>query len=70
MCLGLALCSPGFAAPASFPSKPSLSFFFDAYISSGGQIAAGKMKALAVTSPERLQVLPNVPTFKKRLPKE
>lgn len=42
-----------------------LSFFFDAFISSGGQIASGKMKALAVTSPERLQTLPNVPTFKE-----
>ncbi|GAA0749533.1 hypothetical protein GCM10009107_20380 [Ideonella azotifigens] len=59
-----------FRGASVLPSKPSLSFLFDAYISSGGQIAAGKMKALAVTSPERLQVLPNVPTFKKRLPKE
>jgi tripartite-type tricarboxylate transporter receptor subunit TctC len=36
---------------------------FDNMPSSGGLIAGGKLRALAVSSPERLPQLPNVPTF-------
>ncbi|WP_137894491.1 tripartite tricarboxylate transporter substrate binding protein [Ramlibacter sp. 2FC] len=42
-----------------------VSYFFDAYVSSGGHVASGKMKALAVTAPQRLPTLPNVPTFRE-----
>jgi tripartite-type tricarboxylate transporter receptor subunit TctC len=42
-----------------------VSFFFDAYVSSGGHVASGKLKALAVAAPTRLGPMPAVPTFKE-----
>lgn len=37
----------------------------DQYASAAGQVAAGKLKALAVYARERLPLLPDVPTFKE-----
>lgn len=37
----------------------------DQYASAAGQVAAGKLKALAVYAQERLPLLPEVPTFKE-----
>lgn len=43
-----------------------VSMFFDAYISSSPYVKSGKMRALAVTSPERLPAAPEIPTFKEQ----
>lgn len=43
-----------------------LSMFFDLYISSSSLIKGGKMRALAVASPERLAAAPEIPTFKEQ----
>lgn len=42
-----------------------VSFYFDAYVGTAGHISSKKMKALAVTTSERLSALPNVPTFRE-----
>lgn len=39
-----------------------VAFMVDAYGSSASNLAGGKLRALAVTSQERLKILPNVPT--------
>ncbi|AQV99144.1 ABC transporter substrate-binding protein (plasmid) [Cupriavidus necator] len=43
-----------------------VSMFFDAYISSSGYVKSGKMRALAVTSAQRLAAAPDIPTFKEQ----
>lgn len=42
-----------------------LDFTFDLYTSSRGFIEGGKFRPLAVTSPARMPILPNVPTFQE-----
>jgi tripartite-type tricarboxylate transporter receptor subunit TctC len=42
-----------------------VSMFFDAYVSSGGHLRSGKMRALAIAAPSRIAPLPDVPTFKE-----
>ncbi len=43
-----------------------VSMFFDAYISSSGHMKSGKMRALGVTSAERLPAAPDIPTFREQ----
>jgi tripartite-type tricarboxylate transporter receptor subunit TctC len=42
-----------------------VSMFFDAYVSSGGHLRSGKMRALAIAAPSRIAPLSDVPTFKE-----
>ncbi|WP_349607723.1 tripartite tricarboxylate transporter substrate binding protein [Cupriavidus sp. DF5525] len=43
-----------------------VSMFFDAYISSSAYVKSGKMRALGVTSAERLPAAPDIPTFREQ----
>jgi tripartite-type tricarboxylate transporter receptor subunit TctC len=42
-----------------------LDFVFDSYLATAGQVKAGKLKALAVSTRERMPVLPDVPTLRE-----
>lgn len=55
----------GSAASTQALITGDLDFVFDSYLAVAGQVAAGKIKPLAVSTRTRMSVLPNVPTLQE-----